>query len=205
MHFIKEFEKIPNNIFFYIILVLLLQFYNFQYIALGKLIIITIIVIITINNKKIGLLLAIISLFLNQKITETMENNENNENKKLDLNQTIKKNHKNIINQLNEQSNENQNKLNNNIELNDAIATFKKIHCKNGKIIDKNGKELQINDLSKYYPSIKFELENKNCNPCKDSCNFKLTSSNERISIEEKMRPIPAPAPAPATEPSPNT
>ena len=76
------------------------------------------------------------------------------------------------------------------VELNDSMASFKSQHCKNGKLIDKNGNEINITDLSTTFPSIKFNIENDKCNPCEDNCNFKITSDVERITVEEKLRPL---------------
>ena len=200
MQVIKELERIPNKILLLSVFVLLLQLYNFHYTILGKLLIIVIVLFITISHKYLGLLLTFISLFLNHKIIEGMEpmdkptssdssskNNAELNNDKAETNETStnalvepKKDINDIV----------ENPIpNNGVETNDAIATFKKIHCKNGKILDKDGKEIQINDLSKYYPAIKFELENGKCNPCEDSCKFKLTSSSERLTVEENLRP----------------
>lgn len=201
MQVIKELERIPNKILFLSVFVLLLQLYNFHSAFLGKLLIVLIIVFITINNKYLGLLLTFVSLFLNQTIgetIETMESMEKSEEKTVKPNDNIaldksQDSNSSLTNNLEEKKDINdivENPLpNNEVETNDAISTFKKIHCKNGKILDKDGKEIQINDLSKYYPAIKFELENEKCNPCEDSCKFKLTSSSERITVEEKLRP----------------
>jgi hypothetical protein len=197
---LEELEKISNKILLLSILVLLLQVYNIHYYILGKLLIILIIVFIVMNNKYLGFILTIISLFLNYKVTENMETME-----KSDLNSS---NENNVV--INNANDVEENPLsesiekkkvdinaivenpipNNEVETNDAIATFKKIHCKNGKILDKDGKEIHINDLSKYYPAIKFELENNKCNPCDNTCKFKLTSSSELLTVQENLRPI---------------
>jgi hypothetical protein len=151
------------------------------------------------NNKNIGLVLTILSLFLNYKVTENMEPMENtNPPSSNETNVSIKDDNKVEEKPLPESTEKKKPDINdivenpipnNQVETNDAIATFKKIHCKNGKILDKDGKEIQINDLSKYYPAIKFELENNKCNPCDDNCKFKLTSSSERLTVEENLRP----------------
>lgn len=195
MQVIKELERIPNKILLLSVFVLLLQLYNFHSAFLGKLLIIVIIIFITINHKTLGLLLTFVSLLLNQKITETIETMENME-KQNSSSQTnsppsnTSPTFPELVEQKKDINDIVENPIpNNGVETNDAIATFKKIHCKNGKILDKDGKEIQINDLSKYYPAIKFELENGKCNPCEDSCKFKLTSSSERITTEENLRP----------------
>lgn len=194
MQVIKELERIPNKILLLSVFVLLLQLYNFHSAFLGKLLIIVIIVFITINHRNLGLLLTFVSLLLNQKITETMETMEK-QNSPSQTNTTTPETKSPPIFPTTIEPKKDINDIvenpipNTGVETNDAIATFKKIHCKNGKILDKDGKELQINDLNKYYPAIKFELENGNCNPCENSCKFKLTSSSERITVEENLRP----------------
>lgn len=208
MQVIKELERIPNKILLLSVFVLLLQLYNFHSAFLGKLLIVITIVFITLNHKYLGLLLTFFSLLLNQKITETVEAMETMEkqNSSSQVNNTASVNtgtntpvstptsspatNVPVVEQKNDINDIVENPIpNTGVETNDAIATFKKIHCKNGKILDKDGKEIQINDLSKYYPALKFELENVKCNPCEDSCKFKLTSSSERITVEENLRP----------------
>ena len=76
-------------------------------------------------------------------------------------------------------------------EINDAIASFKSKHCKNGKVIDKNGNPIDMKDLASNFPEISFNLEKcATCNPCAEGCNFKLTSGSERITVEENLRPV---------------
>jgi flavoprotein len=76
-------------------------------------------------------------------------------------------------------------------EINDAIASFKTKHCKNGKVIDKNGNPIDMKDLASNFPEISFNLEKcATCNPCAEGCNFKLTSGSERITVEENLRPV---------------
>jgi hypothetical protein len=83
------------------------------------------------------------------------------------------------------------NETSKNNEINDAIASFKNKHCKNGKVIDKNGNPIDMKDLASNFPEISFNLEKcATCNPCAEGCNFKLTSGSERITVEENLRPV---------------
>lgn len=185
MQLLKELGKVPNNVLILSILIILLQLYSLNFTFLGKLVTLVGIIYVTMNHKPLGLLLIFVSLFLNHKISENFDGMESSSSV-----ETVTDN-KNANSSLSSSTTLPQPKKIDpkDVELNDAISTFKKIHCKNGKILDKDGKEMQINDLSKYYPAIKFELENTKCNPCDDKCKFTLTSSSERLTVEEKLRP----------------
>lgn len=65
-------------------------------------------------------------------------------------------------------------------------ADFKNAHCKKGKLM-KDKKEISMKDLASAFPNIDFAEEK--CNPCDESCNFYVQSSDEKISDEEKLRP----------------
>jgi len=131
---------------------------------LGRLLVLSLIIAATFKKTEYGILGAIVYVMLDKSIMEGMSNNNT------------------------KHSDESKNK---NIDTNDAIASFKKKHCKNGELIDNDGKTIDIKDLAANFPEISFNLENNNtCNPCDEKCNFKLTSGNERISVEEKMRPV---------------
>jgi hypothetical protein len=194
MQFLKELGKIPNNVLLLSIFIILLQLYSFNFTFLGKLVTIISIIYVTINHKSLGLLLIIVSLFLNYKINENLDIMESKSSTMPSTSSHSSKISNENINTDSPSSDSNtlpQPKKTDpkDLELNDAISTFKKVHCKNGKILDKDGKEIQINDLNKYYPAIKFELENAKCNPCDSNCKFTLTSSSERLTVEEKLRP----------------
>lgn len=77
--------------------------------------------------------------------------------------------------------------------MNDPVATFKKEHCnKEGKLIDKAGKLVDLADLSTVFPNIEFNLKNEKCNPCEENCGFKLTSGTELLTVEQQLRSIPS-------------
>lgn len=65
-------------------------------------------------------------------------------------------------------------------------ADFKNAHCKKGKLM-KGKEEISMEDLASAFPNIDFSEEK--CNPCDESCNFYVQSSDEKISDEEKLRP----------------
>jgi hypothetical protein len=51
----------------------------------------------------------------------------------------------------------------------------------------KGKEEISMEDLASAFPNIDFSEEK--CNPCDESCNFYVQSSDEKISDEEKLRP----------------
>ena len=58
-------------------------------------------------------------------------------------------------------------------------ADFKNAHCKKGKLM-KGKDEISMKDLASAFPNIDFAEEK--CNPCDESCNFYVQSSDEKIS-----------------------
>lgn len=162
--------KIPTELFMALIVGLIIYLYSDLFTALyknsilGKLLGVLLIIAATFKKTEYGILAAIIYMVLDKTVVEGMSNNDT------------------------KPSDDSENK---NIDTNDAIASFKKKHCKNGELIDKDGNTIDIKDLAANFPEVSFNLENGNtCNPCDEKCNFKLTSGNERISVEEKMRPV---------------
>jgi hypothetical protein len=161
--------KIPTELVVASIVGLMIYLYRDLFTALyknsllGRLLSVLLIVAITFKKTEYGILAAIVYIIVDKTVVEGMSNN--------DAKQSDTKNE--------------------NIDTNDAVASFKNKHCKDGKIIDKDGNPIDIKDLSSNFPEISFNLENSaTCNPCAEKCNFKLTSSDERISVEEKMRPV---------------
>ena len=161
--------KIPTELVIASIVGVMIYLYSDLFTALyknsllGRLLSLLLIVVITFKKTEYGILAAILYIIIDKTVVEGMSNN--------DAKQSDTKNE--------------------NIDTNDAVASFKNKHCKDGKIIDKDGNTIDIKDLSSNFPEISFNLEkNATCNPCAEKCNFKLTSSDERISVEEKMRPV---------------
>jgi len=67
---------------------------------------------------------------------------------------------------------------------------FLKKHCKNinGKkeLVDLSGKRIELKNINKIYKNINFK--NVLCNPCESKCDFELTHSSEKLSIDEKLK-----------------
>jgi len=64
------------------------------------------------------------------------------------------------------------------MENNDTTKTtdFVNEYCKDGKL-----------DVSKNPPTLKYK--NKKCNPCDESCDFEVTTSQEQMTVDEALRP----------------
>ncbi len=166
---LKTVKKIDMSTYFSLFVVLLVNLYGLHSTILGKLINISCIIYLILNdNITFGIIAFFIVLLLNNGTVENFENNSKDSSVKTST-----------------EKEDNKNKP----ELNDTIATFKSEHCENGKLFDKDRKEINIADLSNVFPNIQFNIENEKCNPCDDNCNFKITSEIERISVEEKLRP----------------
>jgi len=74
-------------------------------------------------------------------------------------------------------------------EYNDA-QSFRRKHChdKEGRklLVDEHGRHIKEGDVEKHFPNLRFA--SAECDPCDDSCDFHVTSSNERIGTEEQLR-----------------
>lgn len=167
---LKTIKKIDMSTYFSLFLVLLVNLYRLHSTILGKLINLGCILYLILNEHlTFGIIAFLIILLLNNGTVENFEN----------------KSKENQTDILPDEQKVGENKT----ELNDTIATFKSQHCKNGKLVDKDGNEINITDLSNDFPNIQFAIENEKCNPCEDNCKFKITSEVERITVEEKLRP----------------
>lgn len=165
----KTVNKIDMSTYLSLFIVLTVNLYDLHSTILGKAInLLCILYLILNDNITFGIIAFLIVLLLNNGNVENFENNS-----------------KDNSNELPTENKANENKP----ELNDTIATFKSQHCKNGKLVDKDGKEINVTDLSNAFPTIQFNIENEKCNPCDDNCNFKITSDIERLTVEEKLRP----------------
>ncbi len=178
------------------------QYYRLYNSLLGKLFAVSVVVYLTSVNMAVGLLAAILVMLSYDRLIEGMENKDSNENDKdktkLDL--EIKKSNDQHdvemmkINELKENKSNVQNikkEIMNDDEMsnsvNEAITRFKMDHCLNGKLVKNNMEQIKLSDLKSYFPQITFE--DNVCNPCDPGCNFKMTSFDERITVEEKLRP----------------
>ena len=184
---VKEMKKIHMSTYFAFLILIIVNLYGIYSSALGKIIsLIAVIYIVSNENIKLGLISFFIVLLLNNKThmegfdnkkdAKETENNESKETNESTLESPDDKNKKSKLNSADDS------------EINDPIASFKKLHCKNSKIM-KDGVEISVADLTNAFPQLKFNLENEKCNPCEDNCHFKITSGAERITVEEQLRP----------------
>ena len=176
------------------------HYYKLYNSLLGKLIALVIVIYLTNLNLCVGILAAILVMVSYDKLVEGMENKD--DVSKLDI--EIKKSNdqhnakKEKIQELKEKqiekaeviknNNDNNSVLASEPSVNDAIAIFKLDHCLNGKVVKSNMEEIKLSDMKSYFPQITFN-ENDVCNPCDPKCNFKMTTFDERITVEEKLRP----------------
>ena len=178
--------KIPEEFLIAFVVCLIIYLYRNLFSAiyknsiLGRLIFILFIIFATLKKKEFGILAAILYVIIDENLVEGMTTNDTIINSN---------NIANIANTVNNNDTKSSENMTN--EINDAVASFKIKHCKNGNIIDKNGNPIDLKDLASNFPEISFNLENfDTCNPCAEDCNFKLTSGQERITVEEKLRPV---------------
>lgn len=170
--------KIPTEFIVALVACLVIYLYRGLFTALyknsllGRLIIVSLIIAATLKKTYYGVLAAILLFYIDNRI-EGMSN-------KKDANSDADTDAKSPEDSKNDK-----------VEINDAVASFKNKHCKDGKLVGKDGKPIDVKDLASLFPEISFDLEKgATCNPCAEKCNFKLTSSEERITVEEKMRPV---------------
>ena len=177
------------------------QYYKLTNSILGKLIALALVMYLTSINIVAGLLAAIVIIFSYDTLIEGMENKEDQtkldvEIKKSNEEHTIEKQKITELKEGKDIASENMKKE---LEkekqpytapyVNEAIARFKMDHCLNGKVVKNNMAEIKLSDLKEYFPQISFDGKDI-CNPCDPSCNFKMTTFDERITVEEKLRPV---------------
>ena len=64
---------------------------------------------------------------------------------------------------------------------------FKKMYCKDNKLRNEKGDIVQQKDISSVFKTVTFNKGE--CNPCEDTCSFTITDSAERMNTEENLRP----------------
>lgn len=63
---------------------------------------------------------------------------------------------------------------------------FRNKYCKNNKLM-KEGNVISNEQISETFPNLYFK--NNKCNPCDDNCEFNITTSSERLTTEDNIRP----------------
>ena len=193
---LSHIKKYNYNYVLYLIFVLSIfyilmprQYFKLYNSILGKLIALGIVMYLTTINIGVGLLSAIIVMLSYNSLIEGMENKGDEKvikgESKLDI--EIKKANDEHEVEKEKIKKELERKQNSIPEIKEAISRFKLDHCLNGKLVKNNMEEIKLSNLKEYFPQISFE--DKLCNPCDPKCNFTMTSFDERITVEEKLRP----------------
>jgi hypothetical protein len=76
------------------------------------------------------------------------------------------------------------------LEVDTGVVTnnkFKKMYCKDNKLRNKSGELVDQKDISSVFKTLVFNKGE--CNPCDDSCSFNITDTEERMNTEENLRP----------------
>mgnify|MGYP007114473762 CR=1 FL=1 len=150
--------------------------------VLGKLITLIIIIMATQYNILAGLVVLLLVLIMNRSIIEGMENSNTDidENKDTKLDETSS-------------SKEGEEKIGEHDDTDtkkdtiDDISKFRTDYCKQDELM-LNGKQITALTIKESFPNLKFK--NDMCNPCDKDCQFEIISSNERITVEENIKPI---------------
>ena len=144
----------------------LMSFYNN---VLGKVVIVSAIVLLTHRSTEAGLLGVLFVVAISQTLCEGMANGkakaskEDKEDTKEDTKEDAKE---------------------------DPKEKFKKDHCFDGELKqDKDGKAIS-SDFKDAFPNLKFT--DKECNPCDTKCEFEITTADEQIVVEENLRSKPS-------------
>lgn len=64
---------------------------------------------------------------------------------------------------------------------------FKKMYCKDNKLRNGKGDIVEQKDISSVFKTLVFK--NGDCNPCEETCSFDITDTEERMHTEENLRP----------------
>ena len=65
---------------------------------------------------------------------------------------------------------------------------FRSKQCKNGILVDKDGKEVGEEEVAVIYPNLNFDSDKCN-NPCDENCGFSISTTSDQIGIETQIRP----------------
>jgi hypothetical protein len=64
---------------------------------------------------------------------------------------------------------------------------FKKMYCKDNKLRNEKGDIVEQKDVSSVFKTVVFNKGE--CNPCDETCSFNITDTQERMNTEENLRP----------------
>lgn len=155
---------------------------------IGKLIFIILLIIISYHSIFAGIAFAFLIIIYSEQLKEGFENN--GETKK-ETNMEEKPNTDEKESDTENEDNTHEKKSNIKNDNDNSITLFREKHCSardNTKILlDDNDKEVSMDNIKKSFPTLSFI--NEQCDPCEESCEFKITESEERLNVEEQLRP----------------
>jgi len=64
---------------------------------------------------------------------------------------------------------------------------FRKLYCKDRKLRNEKGEIVEQKDISSAFKTVVFNKGE--CNPCDEECSFNITDTKERMNTEENLRP----------------
>ena len=70
----------------------------------------------------------------------------------------------------------------------DDEMNFRKNHCKNGILVDSEGKKVEHEEIGVTYPNLNFDSD-KCSNPCDENCSFTISTTSDQIGVEEQLKP----------------
>lgn len=70
----------------------------------------------------------------------------------------------------------------------DDEMNFRKNHCKNGILVDGDGKKVEHEEIGVKYPNLNFDSD-KCSNPCDENCAFTISTTSDQIGVEEQLKP----------------
>lgn len=148
---------------------------------IGKLVLLVILVVATLQSTISGLFIAILIIVFSETVYEGMENNEDgskqDEKQEETEEDTGEETEKQDLDKEKEQF--------------ERIKEMRTKHCKTNKdkmiFVDGKGNEMSLEEVQQKYPSIKFN--NDLCNPCDESCSFQITGTLEQLSVQDTLRP----------------
>ena len=144
--------------------------------VLGKLFTLIIIVMATQYNILAGIIVLLLAIAMNRGIIEGMENANTDEENKSDETPSSKDNQT----EVNDDKDAKKDTI-------DDISKFRTDYCKQDELM-LNGKQITALTIEESFPNLKFK--NDMCNPCDKDCQFEIISSNERITVEENIKPV---------------
>jgi ABC-type transport system involved in cytochrome bd biosynthesis fused ATPase/permease subunit len=163
----------------------------------GKFMLILLLISSLLYSNLLGISIALIIIILTEKHYEGLKNmNKNSKstssNNSSSTTSSVSGTSSSSKKKSNNKNSNKKDNMNENMNENDnEKKEFLKKHCKNinGKsvLVDLSGKKLNLNNINNVYKNLEFK--SGLCDPCNSTCSFEITHSNEKLSVEEKLKP----------------